>query len=101
MKVTLAAHGGLAAAVYLNRPPRQVDAAEIPLAAAAELADLVAAAAAAPAPPPSPRTAPDAMSYSITVEHDGQQTILRQSDTTMSPAFADLLGWLQSHFAKR
>ncbi len=100
MKVTLALHGGLAAAIHLSRPPRQVDAGDLPAEAAAELARLAAAAAASPAPAQSERRIPDAMSYTITIEDGGRQTVLKQSDMAMSPAFAALLGWLQSHFAK-
>jgi hypothetical protein len=37
------------------------------------------------------------MSYTITVEDSGHQTVLKQSDTTMSPAFRNLLGWLERH----
>jgi hypothetical protein len=99
MKVTLALRGGLAAAVYLNRPPRQVDSADLPTAAAAELSRLAAAAMAAPEPRAA-RPMPDAMSYTITIEDSGRQTVLKQSDTAMSPSFADLLGWLQRHSAK-
>ena len=101
MKITLAPHGGLAAAVYLGRPPREVDADALPAAAAAELARLVAAAKAAPAPAASSRAVPDAMSYTITIDDGGRQTVLKQSDTTMSPAFGALLGWLQSHSAPK
>ncbi len=100
MKVTLAPHGGLAAAVHLSRPPRLVDSADLPAAAAAELAGLAGEAVAAPAPAQSEKPIPDAMSYTITIEDGGRQTVLKQSDTAMSPAFAALLGWLQSHFAK-
>lgn len=100
MKITLALHGGLAAGIRLNRPPRQVDAAALPSEAAAELARLVAAAQGAAAPAETPKSAPDAMSYTITIEDGGRQTVLKQSDTAMSPAFAALLSWLQSHLAR-
>jgi emfourin len=40
------------------------------------------------------------MSYTITIEDGGRQTVLKQSDTAMSPAFAALLTWIQSHLAK-
>lgn len=97
MRVTLKEHGGIAAAVA--RPPRTVDSATLPAGSAAELAGLVAAArAAAPAAPATTRRAPDAMSYAIDVEEDdGPPLLLRQSDLSMSPAFAALLEWLRRH----
>jgi len=62
------------------------------------LARLVAAAKTAPAAEEGgPGRARDAMSYSITVEDGDRPTVLRQSDTTMSPAFAALLDWLERH----
>lgn len=101
MKITLAPHGGPAAAVYLSRPPREVDADALPAAAAAELTQLVAAAIAAPATAASSRGVPDATSYTITIDNSGRQTVLKQTDVTMSPAFGALLSWLQSHLAQK
>jgi Emfourin len=101
MKIALAPHGGLAAGVFLRRPPQQVDTAELPAAAAGELTRLTTAAMTAAAPAQSERPLPDAMSYTITIEDGGRQTALKQSDAAMSPAFADLLGWLQGHFAMK
>ncbi|GAA3503840.1 hypothetical protein GCM10019016_109520 [Streptomyces prasinosporus] len=100
MKVTLAAHGGQAAAVLLRLPPRVLDTDTLPEDAAAELARLVAAAVPA-AEGGGPGRARDAMSYTITVEEGGRPTVLTQSDASMSPAFAALLGWLEEHFARR
>jgi hypothetical protein len=37
------------------------------------------------------------MSYTITIEDDGHQTVLSQSDTAMSADFGKLLAWLQRH----
>ena len=94
MKVTLAKHGGWTAAMRL--PPLVVDAAGLPESAAEELARLVSAAKAAP--PPEDRNkgrARDAMSYELTVEDGGKTTVLRQSDTAMTRAFAALLAWLE------
>jgi hypothetical protein len=96
MKVTLTKHGGLAAGI--RRPPRIVDTDTLPKPAAVELARLVAAVKAVPAAEEDgPGRARDAMSYTITVEDDGRPTVLSQSDTTMSPAFAGLLNWLEKH----
>ncbi|AKJ14706.1 hypothetical protein ABB07_32995 [Streptomyces incarnatus] len=98
MKVTLATHGGQAAAIHLRLPPRVLDTDVLPEDAAAELARLVAAAVPAAEEERHGR-APDAMSYTITVEDEGRSTVLTQSDAAMSPAFAALLGWLEKHFA--
>lgn len=96
MKVTLATHGGLAAAINLRRPPRVVDADTLTAPAAEELTQLVAAAKAARAPAETgPRRARDEMSYTITVEDGGQQAVLAESDTTMSQEFGALLSWLE------
>jgi emfourin len=98
MRVTLATHGGQAAAINLRRPPRVVDADSLPKEGAGELARLVAAARAAqPDKEAMPGRARDAMRYTITVEDDGQPVVLSQSDTTMSPAFAALVSWLEEH----
>lgn len=96
MKVTLAKHGGMAAAIQARLPPRVVDAEALPQPAAAELRQLVAAAEgahAAQATPPG--RGADMMTYVITVEDDGRTSVLRQSDAGMSPAFAALLEWIE------
>jgi emfourin len=96
MKVTLAQHGGQAAAINLRLPPRVVDTTTLRADEAGELARLVADAKSAPlAAGAAPGTARDAMSYTITIEDGGRQMVLSQSDTTMSEAFARLLAWLQ------
>jgi hypothetical protein len=101
MKVTLATHGGQAAALHRRLPPEVLDSDDLSEDAAAELARLVAAAFSDAAPGTSgPGRARDAVSYTITVEDGGQSTVLTQSDTTMSPAFAVLLSWLEQHFAQ-
>lgn len=100
MKVTLETHGGQAAAINLRLPPKVLDTDTLPDDASTELARLVAGAVSAPAPE-RPDRARDAMSYTITVEDEGQSTVLTQSETTMSPAFATLLSWLENHFAQR
>jgi hypothetical protein len=99
MKVTLATHGGLAAAINIQLPPRVVDTKTLPAPAAAELSRLVAAAKAVNASPARDERARDAMSYTITVEERGQSTTLAQTDMTMSAPFAALLNWLQQHAA--
>lgn len=102
MKVTLTTHGGLAAAINLGLPPRVVNTDNLPAPAAEELAQLVAAAKAAKlAEVPAeagPGRAPDAMSYTITVDGNGHQVVLAATDTTMSREFGALLDWLEQHF---
>ncbi|PKV89713.1 protealysin inhibitor emfourin [Streptomyces sp. TLI_146] len=100
MKVTLETHGGQAAAINLRLPPKVLDTDTLPADASAELTRLLAGAVPAPTPE-RPDRARDAMSYTITVEDEGRSTVLTQSDTTMSPAFAALLSWLENHFAQQ
>ncbi|MFB7253971.1 protealysin inhibitor emfourin [Streptomyces nojiriensis] len=98
MKVTLETYGGLAAAADFRRRPQVLDTVDLPEGPATELARLVAAAVAMPAEADTGR-ARDARSYRITVEEDGRPTLLEQSDSAMTPAFAALLTWLRRHFA--
>jgi hypothetical protein len=98
MKVTLATHGGLAAGINLGSAPKVLDLDALPQAAAEEVRRLIAAARAAPpAQDDRPGSARDAMSYTITVDDDGQPFVLRQSDTAMSPAFDALHRCLLRH----
>jgi emfourin len=100
MKVTLIQRGGLAAGINLQRPPQVVDAATLDDAEAAELKALAGAAITAPAGRASGK-ARDEMSYVITIEDQGRETILSQSDTTMSAEFGKLLAWLRRHLKGR
>ena len=93
MKVKLSQHGGQAAGINLQRPPLVVD------STASELKTLAASAVSAPPPVRSGR-ARDEMSYTITIEDDGSQTVLSQSDTAMSADFGKLLAWLRRHPGK-
>jgi predicted RNA-binding protein YlxR (DUF448 family) len=98
MKVSLAKHGGMAAAINLRLPPRVVDSDALPKAAAEELIRLAAAAKAAPAATEEkPGRGADVMAYTITIEEGGTRTVLKQSDTAMSPAFDALRSWLEKH----
>jgi hypothetical protein len=98
MRISLSKHGGLAAGMLLGCTPRVLDTNTLPPAAAVELARLVEAARAAPvATEVGPRRARDAMSYTITVEDSGDQTVLKRSDADMSPAFGKLLASLERH----
>lgn len=96
MKVKLSKHGGQAAGINLQRPPLVVDSAALDDAGSSELRKLVESAVSAAAPARSDR-ARDEMSYTITVDDDGYQTVLSQSDTAMSDEFGKLLDWLQRH----
>ncbi len=99
MKITLSQHGGHMAAFNRGRPPQIVDSAALDEPRAAELKGLAAAASSAPARTPSGK-ARDEMSYTITIEDQGRETVLSQSDTTMSEEFSKLLGWLRRQPAK-
>ncbi|WP_029432391.1 protealysin inhibitor emfourin [Blastococcus sp. URHD0036] len=94
MKVTLETHGGLAGGLRLGGRPVVLDAARLPEDDARTLGDLVAAARAEPAPQSARRSAPDAMSYTVTVEDGSASDVLHRSDDGMTPAFAALLDWL-------
>ena len=90
MRLTLARYGGFAAG--LRRKPQVVDTDTLPAESAAELTELFTAAKVCPRQEETgPGRACDAMSYTITVEDGGESTLLRGSDTNMSPAFAALL----------
>lgn len=96
MKVILTKHGGLAAGI--RRPPHILDSTALTEAGAKELSRLVTALKASPrVEEQGPGRARDAMGYTITLEEDDKQSVFRQSDTTMSPEFADLLQWLELH----
>ena len=100
MRVALATHGGLAAAINLRRPPLVLDTDSLPPETARELGRLVAAATAeGGAGERSAGPARDALSYTITVEDGGRSTTLTASDTAMSPAFGALLSWIERHTA--
>jgi hypothetical protein len=90
MKVTLTKHGGLGA---LRLPPLSVDSSRLDPAEKKELAALVDAAKA----PVSdlPVRGADLMSYTIAVEDDGKQTLLRQPHANMTPGFKALRNWLE------
>lgn len=99
MKVTLSKHGGQAAGINLQRPPQVVDSAALDESRASELKKLAASAVSTAAPARSGR-ARDEMSYTITIEDDGRETVLSQSDTAMSAEFGRLLAWLQRYPGK-
>jgi hypothetical protein len=99
MKVSLSKHGGQAAGIYLDRPPQVVDSTALDEAEASELKRLAAAAASAAVPAHSGR-ARDEMSYTVTIDENGHQTVLSQSDTAMSDDFGKLLAWLRRHGRK-
>lgn len=98
MKVSLAKHGGQVAGILLGRPPRTLDTSMLPSTAAEEISRLIeAATAASSANEDGPGRARDAISYTITVEEGGRQTILKCSDANMSHDLADLLALLERY----
>ncbi|HEY2221384.1 protealysin inhibitor emfourin [Actinomycetospora sp.] len=98
MRVALTVAGGLAATVNAVRPPAALDTTTLPPALDAELVALVRAAAERPvAAGASGRPWPDEQHYQVTVE-DGRETqVIAATDSSMSPQFADLLGWIEQH----
>jgi hypothetical protein len=96
MRVTLATRGGLAAA--LRRQVRAVSSDALDAEEERELRRLVSAAAASPSVRgANDRAGRDVMSYTIAVDDGGAVRQLSATDTTMSPAFAALLEWLERH----
>jgi hypothetical protein len=96
MRVTLTTRGGLAAAI--GPRVRVISPDALDADQERELRGLVSSAAAsAPAREVDERAGRDVMSYTVTVEDVGSVRQLRASDTTMSPAFAALLEWLEQH----
>jgi len=98
MRITLSEHGGFAPGI--RRQPHTVDSATLSNEAAKKLSDLVAAASDAGKAGASTPSARDDISYVVQIEKDGESTELRQSDTTMTPAFAGLLEWFEKHREK-
>ena len=98
MKLSLAEHGGWSAPLAVSRPraPHVIDSEALEPAARQELLRLVAALRSARPPAPRAAPAPDAMSFTLTIEDSGDSTAFRQSDAAMSPEFADLLEWVQA-----
>ena len=95
MRITLTRHGGLLAG--MKRPPRIIDVTSLDPDRAERLRALVARAIGAQRDLVETRSAkPDAMSYSIAVEDDGQVTTLKQTEPTGSSPFADLLEFLET-----
>jgi hypothetical protein len=94
MKITLIKHGGFAAGMF--RPPSIVESSTLSVSDATELSRLVMAVKMAPIERgEEPGQARDAMSYTMTIEEDGAETtVITQSDINMSPAFADLIQWI-------
>lgn len=94
MRVTLTTRGGLAAAI--GPRVRVVSSDALDAEGEQELRRLVADASSA-SRDADDRAGRDVMSYTVTVDDDGDVRELRASDTTMSAAFAALLSWLEQH----
>ena len=99
MKVILSQHGGQGAGIYMQRAPTVIDSASLGEAERKELDSLVSGARKAPARPSSPK-ARDEMSYKVTIQDEGAEVVLSQTDTSMTPEFGQLLGWLQRYGRK-
>lgn len=97
MKITLATRGGIAAAINRQRAPRTLSVESLPASEAAALAQLVDAAKQSVPEATGSRAMPDGMSYTITVDDEHGQTVLRQSDADLTPQFSELLGTLERH----
>ncbi len=96
VKATLREFGG--AIDPTGQRARVVDTDSMSKEMADELARLVTAAKAHP--PAANDTAGrgrDMMTYSITIEEDGQVAVLKQSDATRTEAFIDLRDWIKQN----
>jgi hypothetical protein len=99
MKISMKEHGGWGA--LLNRLPKLVDTDMLPAEAAAEGKRLVAAMlAAAPAAGADSSRAPEAMTYSFTIEGDGETRTCKLSDAALGPHGAALLEWFLKHVGR-
>lgn len=99
MRINLATHGG-----WTGRfaAPQAIDTAALPARVAEQGAALVAAAAQAAAVAPGTTRqaqAPEAQSYTITIDADGRSTTVKTSDTDEDPARRALLEWVHAHLA--
>ena len=99
MRITLTKHGGLAAGMRLPEqsidPPQSIDLDKLDSSTAARVSNLVKVAVDTARDGSPSRAMPDAMSYIIKVEDGEKVTTLRESDASMSPAFAELLDTLE------
>jgi hypothetical protein len=92
VKVTLDRSGGL----LVTQPPAVISADDLSNAERAQLEELVEAAErACQASPEKPIRGNDMRSYTITVERDGEQQVLRRSDADMVQPYADLKNWIE------
>ncbi|PTL78155.1 protealysin inhibitor emfourin [Vitiosangium sp. GDMCC 1.1324] len=94
MRITLKKHGGQTAGMRM--PEQRVDVAALDTRTAEKLTGLVQSAVRAGPGERSPRAAPDAMNYSITIDENGRSTTLWGSDTNMTEPFAELLDYLEN-----
>ena len=81
-----------------GRRARVVDSGSMSQEMADELAKLVAKAKAQPPGPDATEgKGRDMMTYSITIEQDGQVLVLKQSDATRTQAFVELQDWIKQN----
>ena len=92
MKVTLDRSGGL----LVTQPPAVISEDDLSDSERAHLEELVEAAErACQACPEKPIRGNDMRSYTITVEREGEQQVLRRSDADMVQPYADLRRWIE------
>ena len=93
MKITFAQYGGWTAGLRLQ--PKTVDSSTLPKEEAAKLAPLVSAAKAGCKGLEGAGQARDAVAYKVTIDGDGETTVLRASDANMPPGLSDLIDWIK------
>ncbi len=103
MKLSLATHGG-----WTGRfaAPQTIDTADLQPEAAAEGNQLALAAEAASQAGPAADTAarsaraPEAQSYTITIDHGDRSATVKASDVDPDPACRALLDWVRAHLPR-
>ena len=92
-------YGGFAAGI--RRSPTVLDTGALSTESASEMERLVKAAAGKSQPTKASASLRDAIGYTITVDHDGESTVLKAADGTMNPAFAALLEGLEKNAGRK
>lgn len=98
MKISFKVHGGWGGRFM---PPLTIDTAMLPPVLAAEVTRLASAAEAAAAANTAAAAksgqAPEAMTYTITIEDGDRTTTLKGSDVDSCPHFHALADWVRQH----
>jgi hypothetical protein len=97
MKLTLKSSGGISPP--LLHPPA-VDTSTLAENELEDLRRLLQAAEVSASPPQTSAAIRDGMSYTLTIEEDNGQRVLRQTDAGLTPAFDKLMAFIRVHAKK-